>query len=285
MDTKLRTVGIPGIDKAPWGTHYCHFYETPKGLMDLLVPYFKTGLENNEFCLWVTPTRRVEKDARNAMAKAVPQFDRYVQDGQIEFIVAAECFLKGGEFDILWVLRDWIKKLDQALAKGYDGMRVAGDVTGNITAFGKSRWDDFARFEQLLDRTIQGFKMLILCTYALDRCKATEVIDVVRYHQSALVERTGKWEGVESAELKRQSSEGTKLNEAALHLLSAREREVLEFVAQGHTNQVIADRLKLSIKSVETYRARVMEKLNLQNRADLVQFSLEAGILMAVGKT
>jgi len=284
MDKELRTVGIPGIDKAPWGTHYCHFYETPKGLMDLLVPYFKAGLENNEFCLWVTPTRRDEKDARNAMKKVAPQFDRYVQGGQIEFFLSIEYLLEGGEFDIHWVLRDWIKKLDRALAKGYDGMRVAGNVTGNITALGKSRWDDFAKFEQLLDRTIQEFKMLILCAYALDQCKAIDVIDVVRYHQSALVERTGKWEGVESAELKRKSSEGTKLNDAALHLLSAREREVLEFVAQGHTNQVIADRLKLSIKSVETYRARVMEKLNLQNRADLVQFSLEAGILMAVGK-
>lgn len=67
---------------------------------------------------------------------------------------------------------------------------------------------------------------------------------------------------------------------SAVHLLSAREREVLELVAQGHTNQKVADRLKLSVKSVETYRARVMEKLNLQSRADLVRFALECGLLI-----
>lgn len=66
---------------------------------------------------------------------------------------------------------------------------------------------------------------------------------------------------------------------SSLSLLSAREHEVLELVAQGHTNQKVADRLKLSVKSVETYRARVMEKLNLKSRADLVRFALECGLL------
>ena len=57
---------------------------------------------------------------------------------------------------------------------------------------------------------------------------------------------------------------GEKQIVAAEHLrLSQREREVLTLVAQGYTNQQIADRLYLSVKTVETYKARVMEKLNL----------------------
>jgi DNA-binding NarL/FixJ family response regulator len=61
--------------------------------------------------------------------------------------------------------------------------------------------------------------------------------------------------------------------------LSQREREVLELLAQGHTNQVTADRLYLSVKTVESYRARLMHKLNLASRADLVRFAIEAGLL------
>jgi DNA-binding NarL/FixJ family response regulator len=61
--------------------------------------------------------------------------------------------------------------------------------------------------------------------------------------------------------------------------LSDREREVLRLVAEGHTNQQVADRLKLSIKTVETYRARLMEKLGLRSRADLVRYALSTGIL------
>jgi DNA-binding NarL/FixJ family response regulator len=62
-------------------------------------------------------------------------------------------------------------------------------------------------------------------------------------------------------------------------LLTQREEAVLQLVALGHTNQEIASRLNLSVKSVETYRARLMNKLGLRNRAELVQYALESGIL------
>jgi two-component system response regulator NreC len=61
-------------------------------------------------------------------------------------------------------------------------------------------------------------------------------------------------------------------------LLSQREREVLELVAQGFTNQQIADHLGLSVKTVETYRARLVEKLGLQSRAELVRYALDSGL-------
>ncbi|OIO89636.1 MAG: DNA-binding response regulator [Anaerolineae bacterium CG2_30_64_16] len=61
--------------------------------------------------------------------------------------------------------------------------------------------------------------------------------------------------------------------------LSDREAEVIKQVARGHTNQEIADRLSLSVKTVETYRARAMEKLGLANRAALVRYALEKGWL------
>jgi two-component system response regulator NreC len=61
--------------------------------------------------------------------------------------------------------------------------------------------------------------------------------------------------------------------------LSRREREVLELVARGYTNQQVADRLSLSVKTVETHRARLVEKLGLRTRADLVRFALETGLL------
>lgn len=62
-------------------------------------------------------------------------------------------------------------------------------------------------------------------------------------------------------------------------VLSPREQEVLLMVAQGHTNQQVADQLKISVKSVESYRSRLMEKLKLRSRADLVRFALESGLL------
>jgi DNA-binding NarL/FixJ family response regulator len=61
--------------------------------------------------------------------------------------------------------------------------------------------------------------------------------------------------------------------------LSQREKEVLLLIASGHSYQEIADRMFVSVKTVETYRARIMEKLDLKNRAELVQYAINAGLL------
>jgi two-component system response regulator NreC len=61
--------------------------------------------------------------------------------------------------------------------------------------------------------------------------------------------------------------------------LSEREREVLLLVARGHTSAKIGENLSLSSKTVETYRARGMEKLGLRSRAALVQFVLSHHLL------
>lgn len=63
------------------------------------------------------------------------------------------------------------------------------------------------------------------------------------------------------------------------HVLSPRERQVLQLVAEGYTNQQIAERIFVGVKSVETYRARIGQKLSLNNRADFVRYALEAGLL------
>ncbi len=61
--------------------------------------------------------------------------------------------------------------------------------------------------------------------------------------------------------------------------LSEREREVLRLLAHGHTNQEIADQLFISVRTAETHRAHVMQKLRLTTRAELVSYALANGFL------
>jgi len=72
---------------------------------------------------------------------------------------------------------------------------------------------------------------------------------------------------------------GSSRGERPEDVLSEREMEVIREVARGYTNREIADRLGLSVKTVETYRARAMEKLGLANRAALVRYALARGWL------
>jgi two-component system response regulator NreC len=62
-------------------------------------------------------------------------------------------------------------------------------------------------------------------------------------------------------------------------LLSPRESQVLRLLAQGHSNRQIAARLKLSVKTVETFRARLSRKLGLRGRSSLVRYALRTGLV------
>jgi len=61
--------------------------------------------------------------------------------------------------------------------------------------------------------------------------------------------------------------------------LSDREREVLRLLALGHTNQEIAKVLFISVRTAETHRAHIMQKLDLSSRAELVRYALDEGLL------
>jgi two-component system response regulator NreC len=61
--------------------------------------------------------------------------------------------------------------------------------------------------------------------------------------------------------------------------LSAREMQVLELLAQGHTNQEIGERLHLSVKTIETYRLRLSDKLGLRGRANLTRYAADIGLV------
>jgi len=196
---KIRKTGIDIIDEVPWGTHLCQFYQSKEDLIDVLVPYFKAGLENNEFCMWVTSEPLSGEEAKKAMKKAVPNFDQYLKRGQIEIIPHAKWYLKSGSFNLQIVLNGWIDKLNKALANGYDGIRI----TGNTAWFEKRDWRNFTEYEATINKTISEHRMIAICTYSLDKCGASEVIDVVNNHQYAIIRQRGKWELMESSARKK----------------------------------------------------------------------------------
>ena len=65
----------------------------------------------------------------------------------------------------------------------------------------------------------------------------------------------------------------------SLNILSPREREILQLVAEGNTNAVIAEKLSLSIRTVESHRAHVMSKLRFGSQSDLVRYAIQQGLI------
>jgi PAS domain S-box-containing protein len=213
MADELRKSGIEVIGSVPWGTHFCQFYRTKQDLIDILVPYFKTGLENNEFCMWITAEPLKTTSARAALKRAVPDLDRYIEKGQIEIMPHTKWYLLGGKFDDERVLNGWVSKLEQALERDYSGLRL----TGNTFWLERNGWQAFTDYEAKVNNVIGKYRMLAICTYCLDKCNGADVVDVVKNHQFALIKEKSKWDIIESA-IYKQAKEALRETEEQLRL-------------------------------------------------------------------
>jgi signal transduction histidine kinase len=251
MPTELRKAGIGAVGDVPRGMHFCHFYETKADLLDTLVPYFKAGLESNEFCLWLISEPLTPGGARRALQQAVPELDRYVADRSIEMFLGQEWYLQGGSFDVKRILAVLNEKLAQALARGYAGMRVSGNTTWLQT----KDWQGFCEFEEEVNGPFAAQPMTKLCTYSLAANGVAELLDAARTHQFAIAKRKGHWDVVETTfHLRQAKQEVERLNEELARRVQERTAESqCSNQELQHFASVVSHDLQEPLRTVGTY--------------------------------
>lgn len=179
----LRRAGLEFIKDIPWGTHLCGFYQSKNDLLNMLVPFFKAGLTDNEFCLLITSDPISPDDAIAGLEKGVPAFKEYLNRGQIEIRTHNEWYLEQGSFNGAQILDNWVKKERATLLQGYDGIRVCG----NTTWLKKKHWKTFLDYENALNKESQSLNIIALCTYKLDCCGLNEIMELVNNHQFTFI--------------------------------------------------------------------------------------------------
>lgn len=195
----MRKTGIEILGDVPWGTHFCHFYKTKEDLIDILIPYFKAGLENNEFCMWVVSEPLKAEEAKAALKKKIKNLDTYIKNVQIEILDTSQWYTKSRLSETDNVLEEWSKKEKKALTRGYDGLRCAR----NTSWLEKKNGGDFAEYESKVTSLDGKHRILTVCSYSLEKYGASEVLDLVNCHQFALLKRGNRWEIIESTESKK----------------------------------------------------------------------------------
>lgn len=206
--TELRRSGIGAVGDIPWATHFCHFYQTKNDLLEILIPYFKAGLEDNELCVWVAFDPLCQEEIRAALEREMPEAKSYFESNQIEVFSHSSWYLRDGVLDVPAVMEAWMQKLDEALSRGFDGLRV----NGNEAWLTEKDWDDFIDYECRLNGLIKDRKIIVMCTYPLENTKATDIFDAARTHQFSIARRFGDWEVLETPALVEAKGEIKKLN-------------------------------------------------------------------------
>ena len=193
----ITVTGIPPVAVLPWGSHICMFYDTPEDLIEAHIDYFRAGLANNQHCVWAY-SEPVDGDrARAALRELIPDFDGLLSKSAIELIPGYDWYLQGNEFDPQRITGGWRARLEWAVAKGFDGMRVSGNAFGMEA----NLWDSFREYEEELNHALVGARMIVLCTYSLRASRAMDFADVVRAHHFSVIRRKGRWEYLETPEL------------------------------------------------------------------------------------
>jgi signal transduction histidine kinase/CheY-like chemotaxis protein len=186
-----RPSGLPLVGGVPWGTHLCHFYRSKADLVDAVVPFFRAGLSSHERCVLVAGAPEIWA----ALRAGVPELDSYVENGQIELLAPPAWYLQSGGRGTDDLIRDWLGREDEALSRGFAGLRIGADTFG----LERPDWKDFAEYEAKVHRSFHRRRIIALCGYQLGTCGANEIVDVLRNHASALIRRRGWWEVVDSA--------------------------------------------------------------------------------------
>tara|TARA_R110002096_G_scaffold281403_2_gene475558 strand:- start:160 stop:633 length:474 start_codon:yes stop_codon:yes gene_type:complete len=151
------------------------------------------------------------------------------------------------------------------------------DVTTTETI--KERWPDVKVLAFSMHQEVQVIRRMLKAGasgYILKNAAHQEVLTAIK-----TVMEGGNYYGQEVLDIMTQSitSDGDSENDI---VLSNREKEVLHFVAKEYTNQEIAEKINISLRTVETHKRNLIKKLRVKNVVGLVRFALEQGQLLDI---
>ena len=188
-------VALPlASDKAlldmPWGSHVCQFYDRKDDLVEMLVPYFRQGLERNEACVWLVGDLTVE-EAKTALAAAVPDLDRFMASGQMQIRHYTEFYTdaNGSVRPADQLSNDFAAMGSTVRAKGFEGLRASGSVSWVNDAEGMAKFMDY---ESKVNLAIQNSRIMAVCTYPAQAATMCQCRELIHNHGKIFVKR-GEW--------------------------------------------------------------------------------------------
>jgi two-component sensor histidine kinase len=179
--------GLAAIPRLEWGSHLTQFFAAGSELRDVLVPYFKAGLENNERCLWVTGKDFDARQARSALREVVEDFDARESAGQIEVADGDTWYAAGQPLRPAEIVAGLVRREQDAVGAGYAGLRT----NGNCAWVGPAQWSSFLQYESLVHQASRTRRMICMCSYCLDQVQGPGGQEVMARHDLVIPARPG----------------------------------------------------------------------------------------------
>lgn len=218
MYKNSRNSGIENVGKIHWGTHIAHLFKSKGDYFDVIVPCIKTGLINNELCLFVYSNYTDYKEIMSTFSDSIDDIDKYIESGQLVLMSYKDWYLKDNSFNEFRVNNQWKDYVDKALDNRFDGLRAVADTSW----LEKSFFRTFQNYEKKANDIIPDLQFIAICLYDANKLDIFEVAEITKNHGYLIGRKENKMEVIENVELlvkNKQLEQSRKKHEDLLELL------------------------------------------------------------------
>ncbi len=191
------------INYTPPTQHTSLFYHNEEEYFEIIVPYIKAGLENNEFCFWNIPSTVKVETAKEYLARAVDNLSDYFNKGQLEILDYKAFYFQDGVFSPAKTLERYAALETKILADGFKWVRAVGDGSW---ANGSDDWLKIMMYEEEINQIINLHKIRAICTYYVNNLELKDICSIGCSHQSSLVKQMGNWSRLNPDKFKQASA-------------------------------------------------------------------------------
>ena len=181
--------GLPGVGPVPVCLHSCHFYSDRQQLIDALVPFVLAGLQANERCLIIASAPLPARDLVRELRQSWDGVEEALHSGALRVLDFDRWYLDTSGLKSEDLVQVWLREEEQALADGYSGLRVSG----NISFLTPETWPAFMAYEKSVSTNFSNRRIVALCSYVVEDCIGDRKDQVLRAHGCAFERRDRDW--------------------------------------------------------------------------------------------
>ncbi|MBD3194948.1 MAG: hypothetical protein GF317_07840, partial [Candidatus Lokiarchaeota archaeon] len=196
------------VKELNWNNHLCYFYYTEEQLLNFLIPFFKEGLENNQYCIWIISNSITEKKAIKLLVNRKRNFKSLHESNQLEIVNFQDCYYEDGKINFHKPFKFSKKILKNTKKYGFEGARVSGDTKW----LSKKYLNKFIEFETKIDKKIKNQQLLVACTYPINKFIKSDILAIANVHDFTVFAKNGTYKVIKSNERERLEQEKRKIN-------------------------------------------------------------------------
>lgn len=213
---RIRKSGINILGDIPWGSHISMLYSSTEEF-NFLAPLIKTGLLNNELCIWVYSSTNISREEiLDMLSKDIPNIDFYINSGQLLIKSYERWYInESGIFNGVLVNKKWTKLLEAALNSGYDGIRAIGDTHWLERYY----YEQFIDYDQSINTLIMDFPYIVICLYDFNKISKLVLANIIANHSLNIIREDNEYKLIGNVELMRKNKQLVRSEENYYQLL------------------------------------------------------------------